>query len=331
MGAGRTLGGRVKRQDEIVTLLFSDVEGSTRLVERLSGVYAELLAQKRALIRAAISAAGGSEVDCRGDEFFVSFAQPEHAVAAAVSVQHALGTTAWPEAVQVRVRMGIHTGRPTLVGERDYVGIDVHRAARVCSAGHGGQILLSAATRNVLPSVETLDLGEHELPGLPAPERLYQLVAPGLEQTFPPLRAAQAKTGGTRIAIADDSVLLREGIALLLEDAGFNVVGQSGTADDLLAQVRAHEPHVAIVDIRMPPTNTDEGLRAAKQIRREHPGVGVLVLSSHVEEAYARELLEDGANGVGYLLKDRVGEVDEFTNAVRRIAAGEVVLDPSLE
>jgi CheY-like chemotaxis protein len=231
----------------------------------------------------------------------------------------------------VRVRMGIHTGRPTLVGERDYVGIDVHRAARVCSAGHGGQILLSAATRNALPSAETLDLGEHELPGLPGPERLYQLVAPGLEQTFPALRAAQAKTGGTRIAIADDSVLLREGIALLLEDAGFNVVGQSGTADDLLAQVRAHEPHVAIVDIRMPPTNTDEGLRAAKQIRREHPGVGVLVLSSHIEEAYARELLENGANGVGYLLKDRVGEVDEFTDAVRRIAAGEVVLDPSLE
>jgi CheY-like chemotaxis protein len=205
----------------------------------------------------------------------------------------------------------------------------VHRAARVCSAGHGGQILLSAATRNALPNAETMDLGEHELPGLPAPERLYQLLAPGLERTFPPLRA-QAKTGGTRIAIADDSVLLREGIARLLEDAGFRVVGQAGTAEDLMTLVRAHEPHVAIVDIRMPPTNTDEGLRAAKQIRREHPEVGVLVLSSHIEEAYARELLANGSTGVGYLLKDRVAEVDEFTEAVRRIAAGEVVLDPSL-
>jgi class 3 adenylate cyclase/ActR/RegA family two-component response regulator len=320
----------VARPEGEVTLLFTDVEGSTGLVEKLGPAYAELLTRKRALIRAAILATRGFEVDCRGDEFFVSFAKPERAIAAAVSAQHALAGSEWPQGARVRVRMGIHTGRPALDGESDYVGIDVHRAARICSAGHGGQILLSGATRSVLPSVETVDLGEHELPGLPVPERLFQLVAPGLDQTFPPLRAAQSKTGGTRVAIADDSVLLREGIARLLEDAGFHVVGQAGTAEDLLSDVRAHEPHVAIVDIRMPPTNTDEGLRAAKVIRDEFPGVGVLVLSSHIEEEYARELLENGATGVGYMLKDRVGEVEEFTEAVRRIAAGEVVLDPSL-
>jgi class 3 adenylate cyclase/ActR/RegA family two-component response regulator len=320
----------VTRPEGEVTLLFTDVEGSTGLVEQLGPAYARLLTRKRALIRTAIEATRGFEVDCRGDEFFVAFAKPERAIAAAVSAQHALASSDWPQAVRVRVRMGIHTGRPALDGDSDYVGIDVHRAARICSAGHGGQILLSGATRSALPSVETIDLGEHELPGLPALEQLFQLVAPGLDQSFPPLRAAQRKTGGTRVAIADDSVLLREGIARLLEDAGFHVVGQAGTAEDLLTGIRAHEPHVAIVDIRMPPTNTDEGLRAAKVIRDEFPGVGVLVLSSHIEEAYARELLENGATGVGYMLKDRVGEVEEFTEAVRRIAAGEVVLDPTL-
>jgi DNA-binding NarL/FixJ family response regulator len=133
-----------------------------------------------------------------------------------------------------------------------------------------------------------------------------------------------------RVVLADDSVLLREGIARLLEDSGFDVVGQAGTADQLLLKVRSYSPDVAIVDIRMPPTHTDEGLVAAKEIRAKHPGVGVLVLSQYVEPAYAMELLADSAEGVGYLLKDRVSDVDEFLSAVRRVAEGGSALDPTV-
>ena len=133
-----------------------------------------------------------------------------------------------------------------------------------------------------------------------------------------------------RVVIAEDSVLLREGVARLLEDAGFEIVGQSSTADDLLLKVRSYKPDVAVVDIRMPPTNTDEGLQAAKTIREQHPGVGVLVLSQYVEPAYAMELLEDSAEGVGYLLKDRITEVGDFADAVRRVADGGSALDPAI-
>ena len=133
-----------------------------------------------------------------------------------------------------------------------------------------------------------------------------------------------------RVVIAEDSVLLREGVARLLEDAGFEIVGQSSTADDLLLKVRSYKPDVAVVDIRMPPTNTDEGLQAAKAIREQHPGVGVLVLSQYAEPAYAMELLEDSAEGVGYLLKDRITEVGDFADAVRRVADGGSALDPAI-
>ena len=133
-----------------------------------------------------------------------------------------------------------------------------------------------------------------------------------------------------RLVVADDSVLLREGVVRLLEEAGFEVVGQAGDAEDLLRKVRAHKPDAAIVDVRMPPTHTDEGIRAAQQIRAELPDVGVLVLSQYVEEAYARELLAEDAAGIGYLLKDRVADVDALTDAVRRVAAGGSALGPEV-
>ena len=133
-----------------------------------------------------------------------------------------------------------------------------------------------------------------------------------------------------RIVIAEDSVLLREGAVRLLADAGFDVVGEAGDGEELLRKVRAHKPDVAVVDIRMPPTHTDEGLKAARVIRDELPGTGVLVLSQYVEERYAVELLADGADGVGYLLKDRIAEIDRFVDAVRRVGEGGSVLDPEV-
>jgi DNA-binding NarL/FixJ family response regulator len=133
-----------------------------------------------------------------------------------------------------------------------------------------------------------------------------------------------------RVVIADDSVLLREGICRLLEDAGFDVVGQAADAEDLLRKVRAHKPDVAVTDIRMPPTQSDEGLRAAQQIRKEMPEVGVLVLSQYVDEGYAVELLQGGGEGIGYLLKDRVSDVSAFTDALRRGGEGGSALDPEV-
>jgi len=133
-----------------------------------------------------------------------------------------------------------------------------------------------------------------------------------------------------RIVIADDSVLFREGIAQLLQHAGFEVAGQSGTADDLLLKVRSYTPDVAIVDIRMPPSHTDEGMRAAREIRARHPEVGVLVLSQYVEAPYMMELLQGDIEGVGYLLKDRIRDVNEFADAVRRVGEGGSAFDPAV-
>jgi DNA-binding NarL/FixJ family response regulator len=134
-----------------------------------------------------------------------------------------------------------------------------------------------------------------------------------------------------RIVIADDSLLVREGIARLLQEAGFEVVGQAGTADELLDLVRSAAPDVAVIDIRMPPTFTDEGLRAVVAIREEHgEGIGILVLSHHTEPAFALRLLEEGARGTGYLLKDRVSDLEDLADAVRRVARGGTVVDPAV-
>jgi DNA-binding NarL/FixJ family response regulator len=133
-----------------------------------------------------------------------------------------------------------------------------------------------------------------------------------------------------RVVLADDAVILREGLARLLVEAGFDVVGQAADAAELLEQIEARSPDVAIVDIRMPPTHTDEGLQAAAEIRAGHPSVGILVLSQYVRPSYALELLSHGTEGVGYLLKDRVSDLEELASSVRRVGEGGSVLDPSV-
>jgi DNA-binding NarL/FixJ family response regulator/class 3 adenylate cyclase len=320
-----------------VTLLFTDIEGSTELVGRLGDDYVRVLEEHRQLLRAAIGEAGGIEIDCRGDEISVVFTDASSAVAAAVAAQRALAAHAWGDGTEVRVRMGIHTGEPKIEGT-SYVGLDVHRVARIADAGHGGQVLVSERAREAA-GVDALDLGEQRFKGLPGSEHVYQVVAEGLRGDFPQLRTAKGAAGlppsasnhmGMRVVVAEDSVLLREGIARLLEDAGLEVVGQAGTADELLLKVRSYKPDVAIIDIRMPPTQTDEGLQAARLIREKHPETCVLVLSQYLEPAYALELLSESAEGVGYLLKDRIADVPEFVAAVKRVAEGGSALDPSV-
>jgi predicted ATPase/class 3 adenylate cyclase len=188
---------KMKLPSGTVTLLFTDIEGSTRLLQSLGERYAEALAEHRRLLRTAFVEHRGCEVDTQGDAFFYAFARARDAVAGAVAAQRALAAHAWPEELALRVRIGIHTGEPTATGQ-EYVGIDVHRAARVMSAGHGGQVLLTQSTRDLLPeeladAVSVRDLGEHRLKDLTQPQRLYQLLIPGLENAFPALKTLEGR------------------------------------------------------------------------------------------------------------------------------------------
>ena len=173
------------------TFLLSDIEGSTKLLRSFGDGYAAVLRDARALIRASVTKAGGYEVDARADEFFAVFARPQRALSAAIAVQAALARRAWPDGHVVRVRVGIHSGRPTLT-DTGYVGLAVHTAARVCDAGHGGQILVSSAAVLALGEQTVASfrsLGRYRLEGLEDPEELSQVVAPGLAAEFPRLRA----------------------------------------------------------------------------------------------------------------------------------------------
>lgn len=178
-----------------VTFLFTDIEGSTRLLEQLGERYAEVLAELRSLIGSAIGERGGQAVDTQGDASFVAFARAKDALLAAVEAQRTIAAHHWPEGLTPRVRMGLHTGEP-FVAELGYVGMDVHRAARMASAAWGGQIIVSQTTRDLvadgLPEgVALRDLGLHGLKDLARPQRLYQVVAALLPADFPPLRSVE--------------------------------------------------------------------------------------------------------------------------------------------
>jgi class 3 adenylate cyclase len=175
-----------------VTLLMSDIEGSTLLLRRLGDRYGALLNDFRGVLRAAVARAKGRVIDARADEFFAVFERAAAAVDTAVAVQRELGARRWPDGVQVQVRFGIHSGEPTLTNV-GYIGLAVHTTARICAAAHGGQIVVSAATRAAIGTsppagVRFRNLGRHRLPGLPEPEALFQAQARGLRPVFPPLR-----------------------------------------------------------------------------------------------------------------------------------------------
>jgi class 3 adenylate cyclase len=200
-----------------VTFLFTDVEGSTRLLKRLGSEYGGVLARHHDLVRKASGRHGGHEVDTQGEAFFVAFPRAKDAVSAAIEMQRAHAAEAWPDGVEVRVRIGLHTAEPELA-ETGYVGMGLHRAARLCALGHGGQVLLSRSTAGLVdedetPDVSLRDLGEHLLKDLERPERVYQVVADGLEERFPPLtsitelarkaEAAELPTGTVTFLITD--------------------------------------------------------------------------------------------------------------------------------
>jgi class 3 adenylate cyclase len=184
-----------------VTFLFTDIEGSTRLLQQLGDAYGDVVRDHRQLLREHLGDKGGTEVDTQGDAFFFSFPRAKDGVAGAVAAQRALAEHEWPDGAEVKVRMGLHTGEPS-VGEEGYLGLDVVRAARICSAGHGGQILLSETTRallgNDLPEgVSVVDLGQQDLKDVQH-ERIYQLAIDG-DQSFPPLKTHAPKSASDEL------------------------------------------------------------------------------------------------------------------------------------
>ena len=194
-----------------VTFLFTDIEGSTRLLKQLGERYRNVLAEQRRILREAAAAREGHEVDTQGDSFFFAFARANSALGAAVIAQRALAEHEWPEGAEVRVRMGLHTGEPQ-VGDERYVGLGVHRAARIGAVAHGGQVLLSSATRELVEEkvgdVAVRELGSYKLKDFDRPERLYQLDIDGLPSTFPPLRAEAIAPRRRRLLIGAAAVLL---------------------------------------------------------------------------------------------------------------------------
>jgi predicted ATPase/class 3 adenylate cyclase len=235
-----------------ITLLFTDIEGSTHLLHQLGDSYAELLTSCRALLRSAFQGQHGHEVDTQGDAIFAVFARASDALAAAVAAQRALAAYSWPQGVAVRVRMGLHTGEPARVTE-GYVGLDVHRAARIMSAAHGGQILLSQATHDLVVTEETeevslRDLGEHRLKDFEQAMRLYQVVIAGLPADFPPLRTQGGRADTlpmppTALVGREDEVtqiekLLRRKDVRLVTLTGPGGTGKSRLAIQVAAELR---------------------------------------------------------------------------------------------
>jgi class 3 adenylate cyclase len=241
-----------------VTFVFTDIEGSTRLLHELGERYGAVLADHRRTLRSAFGQHGGVEVDTQGDALFVAFANASDAVTATAEAQRAL------RGGPVRVRMGIHTGQPT-VGEEGYVGIDVHRGARVCAAGHGGQVLMSRSTRELVGAgIDVIDLGEHRLKDLKNPEWLFQLSGPGLESDFPPLKslsntnlpAEASSLIGRERELAELNGLLRQDTVRLLTLTGPGGTGKTRLALRLAARTVEHFKNgvffVALAAVREP-------------------------------------------------------------------------------
>jgi predicted ATPase/class 3 adenylate cyclase len=288
-----------------VTLLFTDIERSTRLLERLGDRYVEVLEVHRRLMRAAFARCNGREVVTEGDAFFVAFAKASEAVVAAVAGQRALAAHPWPDGVTLRVRMGIHTGEPIVVAQ-NYAGLDVHRAARICSAAHGGQVLLSQTTRALLGGelpcgVGLRDRGEHRLKDLTDPQRLYQLVIPGLPTDFPLLRTLGPQatnlpaqvTGfvGRQRELAEARRLLERAEVRLLTLTGPGGTGKTRLAIQAAAELVEAFPD-GVIFVGLAPV-TDPGLvvPAIAQALGAREAAGQSLLESLAEQVGDRRLL----------------------------------------
>jgi DNA-binding NarL/FixJ family response regulator/class 3 adenylate cyclase len=342
-----------ERPSGTVTFLFTDIEGSTVLLRQLRDAYGDVLATHGRLLRRAFEDAGGQEIDTQGDSFFVAFSSPKDAVHAAVTAQRSLAEESWPDGAMVKVRMGIHTGDASLAADR-YLGLSVHRAARICTAGHGGQILISQTTFALLEDQEeelpcaTRNLGAQRLKDFDRPIQLFQLVVPGLQEAFPPLRTLEhtpfegdegrladaarrasmperEAKGTVRVLIADDQALVRAGFRMILEaEQDIEVVGEAVDGGQALEEVRRLAPDVVLMDVRMPDL---DGIEATRRLMSD-PAVSakVVMLTTFDMDEYVYEALQAGASG--FLLKDVPPE--QLVDGIRAVASGDALLAPSI-
>jgi len=318
------------RATGLKTFLIADVRGySLFTAEHGDQASAALVASFDRVTKEIVAAWEGSVVDFRGDEALAVFDSPRASIHAAVELQAAYVAN---DGGAIPVGIGLDAGEAVQV-ERGFLGGAVNVASRLCGLAAAGEILATGEVTHLAGPTERVtfeDRGEVRVKNVPQPIRLIRVVPEGDD----PANAWRATTGVTprtiRAVLADDSALFREGVARLLSDNGFLVIGQTADAESLMDVVSTASPDVVVTDIRMPPSHTTEGLEAARRIREEHPGVGVLVLSQYVEARHAIRLLRDAPEGVGYLLKDRVSDIGEFVEAVRRVAHGGSAIDPEV-
>ena len=309
-----------------VTFCFTDIEGSSALSARLGeALFAATIERHREILRDAWRPWGGVEVSTEGDGCFVVFADVDAALAACLRAQQRLAVESWPADAAVRVRMGVHTGQavPTVAG--DYIALAVNQAARVAACGHGGQVVVSAASAELATDPALRRLGRFRVRDFAEPLELFQLLGDGLELEFPPLRGAHS-LDVIRVAIADDQALVRGGFAVLLRSADdIEVVGEAADGQAAVELVSRERPDVVLMDIRMPEM---DGVEATRRITSDDrlSSTRVVILTTFDLDEYVFDALRAGASG--FLLKDTLPA--ELLAAVRVVAGGEALLAPSV-
>ena len=301
------------------TILFTDLVSSTQLRTAIGDRRAERLRTAHfERLRHELPRHAGREIKTLGDGIMAVFDSARQGIECGISMQQAEALCITSGDAPAPMRLGISSG-DVHIEQGDCFGIPVIEASRLCAAAAGGQILISECTRLLARDYAPLrTIGARKLKGLLEPTITWE--APWSPQS--PRRV--------RAVLADDAVLFREGVAQVLEAAGIEVVGQAGNPEQLLQLTNELRPDVAIVDLRMPPTYTIEGLEIAEQIRSDHPATSVLLLSQELEPRHARRLAAASPTGVGYLLKERVTDLRAFTDATRHIAAGGTLIQPEL-
>ena len=323
-----------------VTFLFSDVEGSTALLRRLKDGFADVLSQQERLLREAAENAGGQEFGTQGDASFFVFRNPKDAILAALQGQRALAGADWPEGVELRVRMGIHTGEAAIAAGR-YLGLAVNRAARICAVGHGGQILVSPTTHALLeeaehdfPGMSFRDLGPQSLKDFDRPVPIYQVETAELERDFPPLGSPakahvpeppEGQSARLRILIVDDQALVRAGFRMILEaEEDIEVVGEAADGREAVAETERLNPDVVLMDVRMPEVDGIEATR--RLLAQDAVSAKVVMLTTFDMDEYVYEALRAGASG--FLLKDVPPE--QLVAGIRAVGSGDALLAPSV-
>jgi DNA-binding NarL/FixJ family response regulator/class 3 adenylate cyclase len=305
------------------TILYTDLCGSSDLQATIGDeAYAATFSAHVAMIRTEVESRGGRISKLLGDGVLALFDSAHAGVTAAVTIQQMVDrANRRGNGPALGVREGLAVGE-VVVAEDDLFGTALVLGRRLCDSAGAGEILVSDLVRALVEGRVDVTLepaGERTLKGIPDVVRASAVRWDPLPIESP-----------LRVIVADDATLIRAGVVHLLSDAGFVVIAEAGDAEELLAAVTSDPPDLVVTDIRMPPTHTNEGLVAAATIRAEHPEVAVMVLSQHVEGRSAAALLDGRPAGIGYLLKERVSELDDFVDACREVASGGSVIDQSV-